>query len=167
MKNVLLILRLGLGGLFVFAASVKLSDPQGFFDSVHAFKLPAYFSDNLGLRMGDASHLERLATFAVPWLELIAGLALIFGYCTRGAALVLSSLLAFFLFGIFTVLQRKLDVTCGCFGKFEVPCRGPIGMCHVGRNFVLLTFGLTILMGGPGRLALDLRTKACTVPKPA
>ena len=167
MKTLLLILRLILGGLFIFAASVKLSDPQGFFDSIHAFKLPAYFSQNLGLHMGDAAHLERLATFAVPWLELLAGLALVFGYCTRGAALVLSALLVFFLFGIYTVLARKMDVTCGCFGKFEIPCQGAIGWCHVGRNTVLLAFGLTILSGGSGRFALEGVKKACAAPKPA
>jgi uncharacterized membrane protein YphA (DoxX/SURF4 family) len=167
MPNVLLVLRLVLGGLFLFAASVKLSDPQGFFDSVHAFRLPAYFTQNLGLNLGDVAHLERLATFVVPWLELLAGLALVFGYATRGAALVLSALLLFFLFGIYTVLARKMDVTCGCFGKFEIPCRGAIGWCHVGRNSVLLVFGLMVLFGGPGRFALEGVKRACASPKPA
>lgn len=166
MHAFLLIARLFLGGLFIFAASIKLSDPQGFFDSVHAFKLPAYFTQSLGLNMSSAAHLERLATFVVPWLELLAGLALVLGYCTRGAALVLSALLVFFLFGIYTVLARNMDVTCGCFGKFEIPCRGAIGWCHVGRNSVLLAFGLTILLGGPGRFALESLKKSCAAPKP-
>lgn len=167
MNTFLLFARLILGGLFIFAASVKLSDPQGFFDSVHAFKLPAYFSQSLGLNMSSTAHLERLATFVVPWLELLAGLALVVGYCTRGAALVLAALLVFFLFGIYTVLARKMDVTCGCFGKFEIPCQGPIGWCHVGRNSVLLAFGLTILFAGSGRFALEGFRKTCATPKPA
>ncbi len=167
MPNVLLILRVVLGGLFVFAASVKLSDPQGFFDSVHAFRLPAYLTQNLGLNMGDVTHLERLATFVVPWLELVAGLALIAGYAARGAALVLSALLVFFLFGIYTVLARQMDVTCGCFGKFEIPCRGAIGWCHVVRNSVLLTFGLVILFGGAGRWSLEGLKRGCVTPKAA
>lgn len=147
MKTVLLILRVIFGGLFIFAAVLKLRDPQTFFDAIMAFKiLPA--------------HLARLATFALPWTELLAGAALIVGYQTRSAAALLSTMLVAFLLGILSAIQRDLDLTCACFGKLEVPCKGPVGMCHVVRNAVLIAMGLTIAAFGAGKCAVEGRRPA-------
>lgn len=141
----MLLLRLVLGGLFIFAASMKLYDLQAFNDSVRAFEL---VPDN-------ADHAIVLLTFIVPWIELLCGTLLLLGLWTRSAALVLSFLLICFIGGVFSVLARGMHVTCGCFGKFEVPCTGPIGTCHIVRNTVLLAVSVVVLWKGPGSLALD------------
>lgn len=140
----LTIVRLAVGGLFVFAAYNKLADPQGFVDSIKAFKiLPA--------------HLTILAAYVVPWIEMLAGAALIVGLWSRSAALVIALMLVAFIAGISSVIYRGLDVKCGCFGKFEIPCTGPVGMCHIARNSVLLLLTLAALTWGPGRFAIDAR----------
>ncbi len=141
----MLVLRLVLGGLFVLAASLKLAHPQDFANSVLAFKVfpPA------------ADHLNYLATFVVPWTEMLCGVLLILGLWTRSAALVLTLLLGVFLGGILSVLARNLDVSCGCFGKFEFPCGKVVGPCHIARNAVLIVMALLVLARGPGGLALD------------
>ncbi len=141
----LLVLRLVLGGLFVFAAVVKLSNPQGFADAILAFKT------------GLPKHLAHLATFALPWCELFAGLCLIAGMWTRSAAGLIALMLVAFLGGIASVMVRRLDVTCGCFGDFEIPCTGAVGACHLARNLVLLAMALMIARLGAGRGALDDR----------
>ncbi|MBK9188930.1 MAG: DoxX family membrane protein [Phycisphaerales bacterium] len=134
--------RLILGGLFLFAAYVKLGDPQQFAFSVHAFKILP-------------EHLSILATFVIPWVEIVLGACLVLGCWTRAAATLLSLLIAGFLGGIISVIARKMDVTCGCFGKFEIPCTGPIGFCHVARNAVLLVGAMFITLVGPGPAAVD------------
>jgi hypothetical protein len=139
------LVRVLLGALFVFAAAMKLRDPQGFAFSVKAFDLfPA-----------DAEHAVKLIAFAVPWTELLIGLLLIAGLWTRAASLMLSLMLLAFIGGIVSVLARHLNVSCGCFGRFEVPCTGPISTCHVVRNLVLLALTQFVFWKGPGSLAVD------------
>jgi uncharacterized membrane protein YphA (DoxX/SURF4 family) len=139
------LIRVVLGGLFVFAATMKLQDIQGFAFSVKAFDLlPA-----------TADHATKMLAFVVPWTELVVGLLLILGLWTRAASLLLSLILLGFIAGIISVLARDLNVTCGCFGRFEKPCTGPINSCHIIRNSVLLALTLFVFWKGPGSLAID------------
>jgi uncharacterized membrane protein YphA (DoxX/SURF4 family) len=140
------IVRILLGALFVFAAVMKLQNPQMFAFGVKAFKF------------GLPDELTVFTTFVIPWTELVAGLALLLGIWARSAALIISLLLIAFLGGIFSVLIRGLDVSCACFGKFERPCEGNIGLCHIVRNCVLLAMGLTCLLKGPGRWSVQRPT---------
>lgn len=141
---VLLIVRVALGAMFVFAAWMKLKNPQAFADAVLAFKV-----------FEGADHLAVLTTFVVPWMEMICGVLLIVGLWSRAAAIALCVQLLVFTGGIISVLVRKMDVTCGCFGEYEWPCSGPVSMCHVGRNTVLLIgMGLLAWRGG-GVVGLD------------
>lgn len=137
--------RVILGGLFVFAGIMKLLNPQLFQQAIAAFKVP-----------GLPSHLEILLTFVVPWCEIAAGSFLLLGVWTRSAALMLSTLLLGFIGLVVSVLLRpNMDVHCSCFGKFEIPCSGPVGPCHLIRNCVLLALGLVVVFFGPGPLAID------------
>ncbi len=143
--GLVLVLRLVLGGLFIFAAVMKLSSPAAFAMAIAAFKvIPAH-----------ADHLTKLSAYAVPWIELVCGLCLLAGAWTRAAALVISTLLVAFIAMILSTMIREMDVTCSCFGKFEIPCEGPVGWCHVVRNAVLLAISVFVLWKGPGSLALD------------
>jgi putative oxidoreductase len=137
--------RVALGGMFAFAAYNKLANPQEFAFSVKAFKILP-------------DHLAVLATFVLPWLEMICGVLLIGGVWTRAAALVGVGQLALFIGGIISVLERGLNVKCGCFGKYDLFCSGPLGWCNVGQNAMFVAIGLVILATGPGRLALSRRT---------
>lgn len=137
--------RVFLGALFVMAGVLKVSDPQAFAFSIKAFKILP-------------DHLALLATFVLPWLEMICGVLLIGGVWTRAAALVGIGQLALFIGGIISVLQRGLNVKCGCFGKYDLLCSGPLGWCNVGQNAMFIVIGLVILATGPGLLALCRRS---------
>lgn len=122
--------------LFLWAAYNKLfisaSAPQLFSASVEAFKL------NL------PDPLVRLSTSVVPWVEVVAGVMLLLGIWSRGAALVLSLLLMVFIALIVQALARGLNVECGCFGKLSPFCSGPLGACNIIQNLVMLAAGLII-----------------------
>lgn len=140
-----LVARLFVGGVFIFAAVLKLKDPQAFAGSVRAFELlPA-----------SADHLRHLITFAVPWCELLTGVLLVVGLWTRAAAALLACLLVVFIVGLSSILMRGMTVSCTCFGDFEIPCKSPVGACHIIRNSVLLAATLFVLGKGPGSLAID------------
>ena len=142
--------RVIIGGLFIFAAYMKLGDPQGFADAIVKFDLfpktdhPAAFD-----------HIITLLTFVIPWTEIVTGMLLIVGLCTRAAALLVSLMLVGFIVGIASVLVRGMDVHCSCFGKFEWPCTGPIGACQLTRDAIMLAMTLLVFAKGPGPLSLD------------
>ncbi len=148
-ESILLLLpmRLALGGMFIFAAWVKLSTPQLFANSIKAFKI-------IDLESGD--QVVELLTFALPWSEGICGVLLILGLFTRPAAALISVQLLVFIGAIISVLYRKMDVSCGCFGEYDWPCTGDsLSMCHVWRDVVMLIPALILTLRGGGVLALD------------
>jgi len=143
----LLIARVLVGGLFVFAGVIKLQDPQQFAFSVAAFKI---FPEGA---IGDP--LTLLATFAFPWAEILLGAMLILGVWTRSAALLTVLLLAGFIGAITSVLVREMSVTCGCFGKIDFICGETLGVCSIIRNSVMLGITLLPLALGSGQFGID------------
>ena len=141
-SGILTLLRLALGGLYVFAGVIKLQGPLDFSTSVMAFKILP-------------DHLAQLATFAIPWTEVICGVALLAGWWARASALVLAVLTGIFIAGIASVLERGLSVNCGCFGKLSPFCKGPLGSCNLVQNAIILIAAFVVCIGGPGRLAID------------
>lgn len=142
-----LVLRLGLGGLFLFAAYNKLIDPQTFSESVQAFHIPmpGWMEDRMVM----------LATYAIPWTEIFCSVALVLGLWTRAAGTVFLLLMSVFLVGIISAILRHLPLNCGCFGKFKLYCDGPLGWCKVRENCVLMAGAAVIVICGGGKWALD------------
>jgi len=101
-----LVLRLAIGGLFVYSSWGKLQDPALFADTVSRY-------DMLPGRL--------LGFFAavMPAAELVAGAALAFLPWRREAAVAVCVLLAMFLIALVQALARGLDISCGCFGVDE------------------------------------------------
>jgi uncharacterized membrane protein YphA (DoxX/SURF4 family) len=95
------VLRMGLGGLLVWAGLAKIRDPYDFLGAVYNYEL-------VGPQVGLA-----IATI-LPWLELCAGASLVLKIAPRGGAL-----LAVGLFAVFAVAQALasgdgLTISCGC-----------------------------------------------------
>ena len=101
-----LAVRLLIGGLFLYAGLPKVLDPIGFAASIDNYKL--FPSVMVGFT----------AAF-IPWLEVMAGLALIVGVKYRGASLIISLLLVVFI--VLTAISaiRGLDIDCGCFSGVD------------------------------------------------
>ena len=103
-KIILLLLRLALGGVFIYAGALKIVDAQGFALAVHHFRLTPW-----AVSVAVAIYL--------PWLEVLAGSALIFRRLPLGAALALLAMTSVFLAALVSAWARGLDISCGCFGK--------------------------------------------------
>lgn len=102
----LLLLRLIVGGVFIWAAISKIVDPLTFAQDVKNYRL-----------VGQT--LSFLTALILPWIELIAGICLILGIFPRSSALLLSGLLIFFILLVSITIIRGIDVECGCFGTFS------------------------------------------------
>ncbi len=101
--KVTLAARLILGLVFIAAALPKLTDPPAFAKAIWAYELfPAWSLHPLAL--------------VLPWLELLCGLALCFGFWLRAATLWLGALLLSFCIALAINLARQHPVDCGCFG---------------------------------------------------
>jgi uncharacterized membrane protein YphA (DoxX/SURF4 family) len=102
-----LILRIGLGGIFLYAAYTKLRLPwQVFAMGIDSYKLLPEKGVELVAR-------------TLPWAELVVGVLLIVGRLMRLSTLVTSGLLMMF-FGLMVRAYAKgMEIDCGCFGPGE------------------------------------------------
>lgn len=141
--------RLFLAGVFGFAAFMKLRGEdaaKAFAESIQAFKLLDHY---------DHHHVVVVSTFAVPWLEAICAVLILLGLWTRAAAFAMLGALGVFMYAIYTVIARDMNVACGCFGDFNFPCSDTVGMCQMWRNGVLAAGCLFLVFRGGGRLSFD------------
>lgn len=94
--------QLALGTIFVVAALPKIVDPPSFAHMIYNYRiLPGV--------------LVNLMALAMPWVELLAGLALLFGFWRGTARSIIGSMLAVFIVAISINLLRGNAIDCGCF----------------------------------------------------
>jgi putative oxidoreductase len=133
-RAVLLAFRIVLGGLFVYAGAVKALAPLDFAQDIRNYDI-----------VGPS--LSFMAAVVLPWLEILAGAFLIAGVWKRGAALVISALLVFFVALIVVTMVRGLDIDCGCFGAIDRKA----GLGVILEDLAMLYLGLCVLLGGEKR----------------
>src|ERR1043166_7913644 len=104
LRIVLILIRLVLGGVFVYAGYVKLRDPWELFA--------------LGISSYNILPLKAVEFVArtLPWFEVLLGLALIAGIKLRYSSTVCSLLLLVFFGLIIRAYVKGMDISCGCFG---------------------------------------------------
>jgi uncharacterized membrane protein YphA (DoxX/SURF4 family) len=143
-----LILRLLLGGLFVYASLDKIADPPAFARIVYQWQVLGPVPSNL-------------VAVILPWLEALAGVLLLAGIWRREAALVVALLLVVFLAAAGSVMARGIDVeNCGCTSvAAKAEAGGGVGWFLVVRNAFLLASSL-VLVGVPGDAGAGRRAVA-------
>jgi len=128
MKLVLTLLHLVFGGIFIYAGLMKAWDPAAFVMDVRSFDL-----------LPDP-YAAWLAMF-LPWLEILAGQAVITGPMRKGGLIILNGSLVVFLIALCISFYRGIDVQCGCFGSSDA--NGNYIELIV-RDVVLLAVGLCL-----------------------
>jgi len=97
---------IAIGLVFVIAGLAKIGDTETFAAQVHNFRLTPIV-------------LENLVAMVLPWIELVAGTALILGTRSRAAAWICAVLMVVFTIAVGQAAARGLDFECGCFGKAD------------------------------------------------
>jgi putative oxidoreductase len=126
-RAILIVGRLALAGVFLWAAIAKLRNPWMILaidlDSMHI--LPAQM-------------VEYVAR-TLPWFELVLGVLLVAGIKLRYVATVASALLVVF-FSVLVVLYfRGFQGDCGCFGPGE-----QLGPKTLARDFALVLLSMWV-----------------------
>lgn len=140
-KYLLLAIRIFLGFIFTFAAITKVTDPIGFSQSIYNYKLLPDFTINF-------------FAIAFPWLELVAGVLLIFGISVKENSAILSSLLIIFIIAIVISVARGLNIDCGCFGTVDGT---KVGFLKVLENIGLLILSFILIKFDSGFISLSQR----------
>jgi len=120
-------LRILLGFIFIYAGVEKISDPETFALSISHYRLLPIVTINI-------------FAISLPWIELVAGILLLFGIAVKENSAIIFSLLTIFTIAIVISLFRGLGIDCGCFGKSS-----QIGLFKLGEN-TLMIIGSFLLM---------------------
>jgi len=111
-RLLLLLGRLVLGGIFIYAAYSKLHfDGAWHLGDYHFFFAMAINSYNM-LPQSVVQVMARV----LPWLELLLGLCVVLGLGLRWASLGITALLAVFMGALTRAVVLGLQINCGCFG---------------------------------------------------
>jgi putative oxidoreductase len=129
MERLVLVLRLGLGGLLTVAGALKLRAPGAFATEIA----------NYQLFPGVAPYMA----VTLPVVEIVIGLALIGAPLAwrRGAALGALALLGAFTVAVGAAYFRRINIDCGCFGTGG----GPITALTLVRNVALMATAAVLL----------------------
>ncbi len=99
----LFLIRVFVGGFFLYAAIPKLADPLAFATNISHYHLLPVWSVNA-------------VALILPWLELLAGTALLLGFKTRVSAGLCAAMLCVFTIAVAIAVIQGLKIDCGCFG---------------------------------------------------
>jgi len=117
-----------IGALFIISSATKIPDPARFADSIANYKiLPDIF-------------LMPMA-YTVPWIQLIAGVALILDIYAQSSAFILCGLLVVYIAAITSAYIRGIDIECGCFDLLsQLGLEDRVGIKAIVRDIIFLMF---------------------------
>lgn len=141
-KTVTIIVRILLGVVFLFSSIGKIADPSAFAAIVTNYQL-----------------LPPLLVGAVavvfPWIEVTCGLSLVFGRFEKGAALLVSLMMVFFIGLLLYNGYRGLNIACGC---FSLAAKEPSSIAlNTLRNLIILAAGAWVLFFSSPRQRMSAR----------
>lgn len=105
-KELALILRLYIGGIFIYASLYKINYAVEFTETIANYQLVPYWSVNF-------------LAVTLPWLELICGLMLVAGFRAKSATVILGILMFMFTVAVLVNVLRDAPINCGCFSTSD------------------------------------------------
>jgi len=141
MTVAVLLARIAVGVIFVWAGATKIGHADVFAAQIAAFGLvPQAVIAPLALLL--------------PFFEVLLGAYLLLGLYTRVAALIAVVQLLIFAGAIGTAVSRGLSLSCGCFGLGD---KTVTSWPEVVRDVVFAALAAFVAWQAPGMLALDRR----------
>lgn len=100
-KYIQILIRLIIGGVYIYVAWNKLINPEEFAKAIKNY-------DMLPVQ------LINIIAITLPYIELFAGLFLIFGFYKKGSSAILGLTLVVFIIALTSAYARGLNIDCGC-----------------------------------------------------
>jgi uncharacterized membrane protein YphA (DoxX/SURF4 family) len=127
--------RIAIGALLLAAALSKIGEAAEFARQIHHLRFAPF-------------GLENLVAITLPWVELVAALAILSGVEPRGGAVLAAGLLVVFVVVVAVAMVRHLDVECGCFGTADAT---RVGATKLFENLVALAVALVACQDAQAR----------------
>ena len=108
--------------VFLVAALAKIGDNAGFAGQIHHYRLVPF-------------GLENLLAITLPWIEMVAALAILLRSRAQAGAVVAAGLMVLFVVVVGSAVVRGLDIECGCFGTADA---ARVGAAKLAQNLGLL-----------------------------
>ncbi len=134
-----LVLRVFMGVVFVYASVDKIVEPSQFARIIYNYHLLP-------------GSLINLLAILMPWVEIICGIALIFGIQKKGSLLLINLMLVVFMVAIGINLLRNVDLECGCFSVSSKSKSHALGLLL--RDVGLLVIGIYLMINRSVRFDL-------------
>jgi putative oxidoreductase len=122
-----LVLRIFVGGFFLYASMSKIPYPAQFAEAIASYRLVPYWVLNLG-------------AVILPWVEFVAGLFLIIGFMSRASVVLIGLMLIMFNVMVLINMYWGAPITCGCYDTVGEP----IGWRKIAENAMMLIFTVQI-----------------------
>lgn len=135
---VLLIARIALGIVFVYAGILKMQTPLNFADSIASFRILP-------------TEMINIVAMTLPMFEILVGALLFAGWQKRPACLAVVILTVVFGVALVSALARGIMADCGCFGG-GAPSVGKMWF-SLGRD--LLIGAVALLLYSRSRAFID------------
>jgi len=132
------LLRLILGGIFIYAATGKILYPAEFSEAIANYQLVPV-------------KVLNLIAISLPWVEIVAGLLLLNGFRTQSANAIIFLCTCIFSICIFSAVVKGLDINCGCF----TDASRRIGLLSLGEEATMLLMSVCIFFFDKGFLSID------------
>jgi hypothetical protein len=95
-------LRIGLGLLFIGASYYKIMSPGAFAHQIYNYKVLSFWMINP-------------LAIILPWVQFFCGVGLLINRGTKGASVLIFTMLLAFQIALASALFRGLNISCGCF----------------------------------------------------
>jgi len=136
-----LVLRVGIGAVFIVAGGAKIGHADVFAAQIAAFAIVP-------------RPLIAPMALLLPFLEVLLGGYLVLGLYTRIAAWIAVIQLVIFASAIGSAVLRGLSLSCGCFGPGD---KTVTSWPEVARDIAFAAVAAFVAWRAPGMLALDRR----------
>ena len=135
-----MLLRVVTGFLLIYFSLYKIADPDQWAEVIYQFRLVP-------------DGLVNFIAISASWMELFAGIGILFGFFTRASALLATGVVFTFLAALQINIWREVYIYCGCFRKQAYPT----DVTYQNRNitFYVLLLVLLVFANSNPRWGLD------------
>lgn len=126
-----MLIRLAVGITFIYASFYKIIDPESFARSIWYYHMVP-------------GSLINLMALILPWVELLAGLAVILGIWYRGAVLLVNLMTLMFIVALTSAAVRGINIDCGCFKAAKASSDSALNALWFDLGLILATIWLWV-----------------------
>ena len=131
-KYFLIVLRVILGAIFIYASVNKLFHGEEFAKAIKNYEMMPLFTINI-------------LAIILPYVEFITGILLITGIYKKGSSAIAILSLVVFLIALTSAYARGLDINCGCFSLENTSSKSDI-LARIFEDILMLIVALVVFI---------------------